>query len=156
MSTYTTLRDILYNTSELSNDVMSGLWSHVLFLIMSLELCLDSDHVSGVMSCFWSCLWSHVLFLVLFHDVISMFHHNYFCFRMTDHVLWCHVVSLKSCLVSGAVSWCHSLSVMSYHVSPGPSHAPGPFLLSIDFYSCPWSNVSEWPMFHFLTISSLL
>ena len=28
------------------------------------------------------CLMTQVLFLVLFHDVISMFHHEYFCFSM--------------------------------------------------------------------------
>ena len=44
---------------------------------------------------------------------------------------------MMSCLVSGVMS-CSTMT-------------QGPSLLSIDFYSCPWTNVSEWPMFHFLT-----
>jgi hypothetical protein len=48
-STYTTLRDLLYNTSKMFNDVMSDLWSKCF--------------VYGV----------NVLSMVLFHDVIPCF-----------------------------------------------------------------------------------
>ena len=82
---------------------MFGLWSHILFLIMSLESCFVFDHVP----------WCHV-FVLPWLIFFSMTDHCFmmsclvsgvmFCFRMTIHVsgwliivLWCH-----------AMMWCHA------------------------------------------------
>ena len=65
---------------------MKCLMSHV----WSVESCLVSDHVFGVMFCFWSCSMMSCLVSDRVFGVMS-------CFRMTIHVsgwliivLWCH------------------------------------------------------------------